>query len=202
MTPERPDLPDSWNADESGPKRSKLWLVGGALLVVLIVAGIAFVATHKDALKEQAWPNSVNGRPPGLGEFKQAASKVDVKAKPGVYVWSDFDGWHVWTVNGGDIAGVKGTITSNKDFGNADLAVKGAGTVSLSGSTITFEVPSEPQLVGIDFNTGFYGDELTLDLQGANGPLSPTVVTKGSSSKVTKLPLVIKKVPKDEAAQS
>ena len=78
------------------PPRSRLWLAVGIAVAVLLIAGIAIaLSLPKGKATKVTWPASYGGRPAGLGVVNQPASKVAVTASPGIYVWSDFDGWHL-----------------------------------------------------------------------------------------------------------
>lgn len=202
MSTDDTGLPTSWNDDSSGGKGSKKWWVIGGVLLVLIVAGVvALVVARKDV--NRVYEVSSTGRAPGLGQTGTKAPDVDVTAEPGVYFWQDFDGVHVWVVNGGDINGVKGTITADADIDSATLAIPATGTAKVDGKTITFDFPASPQLLGVDFNPGFYTKEITVDVTGPDGKsIDPKLVHKGANAKVTKLPVVIRKVPEGEAANS
>ncbi len=196
-------LPSSWNDDSVGGGKSKKWWIIGGVVVALIVTGgvVAVIANRKNV--DRAYQASSAGRAPGLGQTGTKAPDVNVTAKPGVYFWQDFDGLHVWVVNGGAINGVKGTVTADDDIGSANLAVPGAGTAKADGKKITFDFPASPKLLGVDFNPGFYTKELSLDVSGADGkPIDLKLIHKGATAKVIKLPVVIKKVPKDKAPTS
>ena len=201
MTAPDTRLPDSWN-DDGGGSRSRLWWIIGAIAVVLaLVAGGIFLV-QRLTKEDLAWQASSSGRAPGLGATNTPASQVAVTAKPGVYLWQDFDGHHLWVINGGAIAGAKGTITSNVDFGQVTLAIAGKGSAKVNGKEITFDLPAEPKLVGIDFNPGFYVKDITVDIQGPNGPIDPKLVTIGPKRTVTTIPFGYQKVDKGKAATS
>lgn len=190
------DLPASWadeNAEAAGGGRRRWpWLVGAAVAVVVVA--LALVALLSGGGEEKrAWPDAVGGRPAGLGQRDQTAADVTPTADPGVYVWNDFDGWHLWVVNGDGVPSVSGTITSTDDISKAQLSQPGAGSVSVDGKTATFSLPDQPGLVGIDFEPGFFAKQLTITLQGPDGPVDASLVTTGSATPVTKLPLVIDK---------
>ncbi|MFN8018655.1 MAG: hypothetical protein U0P45_11085 [Acidimicrobiales bacterium] len=140
------------------------------------------------------WPPTIGGRPAALGKRGQKATQVDAsKAKPGAYLWNDYDGWHLWVVNGTGIGAVKGTLTSNDAVARAELAVPDAGTVSTKDKVVTFDLPASPQLTGIDFNPGFFAKNLVFTLEGPDGPLPEQVVFVGSKPTQAPFPLVISK---------
>jgi hypothetical protein len=195
------DLPSSWNAEEAGPKKSHtLTIVIVVVVVALAVGGALVIAQRSKPEPKKDWPASTSGGPSGFSNT--AASDVKVEAKPGVYVWSDFKGWHVWAVNGEKVAGLKGTISSDKDFSDAKAAIKGVGTVKKDGDTITIDLPASPGLVGVDFNPGFYAKHLHFDLEGQDGKLDPSVIVKGPKGTVASVPFDIDKVLAKDAAKS
>ena len=200
MTTNPPDLPESWEVEDAEVKRprSKVFVIVGSVVVALLAIGAVSLLFRKDDVKK-AWPASVGGPPVGLGGTTAAAT-ADVK--PGYYLWSDFDGWHLWVVNGAGVKGAKGTIEDNDTVASATLATAGAGTVSKKGKTLSFDLPAEPRVVGVDFNPGFYANKLKVSLSDADGPVDPKLVTIGRSADVTEVPFTIEQVPVDEAKTS
>lgn len=200
MAADTPQHPDSWNVEDAevarkGPRLGLI--IGGVVLVgVLIAAGIVGFQVAMEKTKK-AWPASVEGPPDGLGGTPEEAS-ADVA--PGVYLWNDFGGWHLRVVNGDDVSGAKGTITSTDEIASADVATAGQGSAVTEAKTIAFDLPAEPRVVGVDFNPGFYGEKLTVTLEGADGPVDPALVTVGREREVTALPVVLEKVREDDAA--
>lgn len=186
-------LPSSWAAEEptsASPKRRWPWIVG-AVVLLGAVAVAAFVVLSREADKD--WPETAGGRPAGLGEEGQAAADVDPTADPGIYVWNSFDGWHLWVVNGDAIDGVSGTITSTDEPSKAVLSTPDAGSVAIDGKAIAFELPGDVPVAGVDFEPGFYGEELTIELEGANGVIAAADVTVGADGKAEAVPVVIEK---------
>lgn len=183
--------------DQQHPNRMRGFVPAGLIVVVVvaIAAGGLFVfLRNRD--EATAWPKSTQFRPrDGLGGAGTPAKDVDVDAHPGVYAFQDFQGWHLWIVNGEGVGPVTGEITSDKDFAGAETAIDDAGTVKASGSTITVDLPAEPELVGVDFNVGFFAQEVTFDLRGPDGPLDPDLVTVGRAHTADQMPFEIEKVP-------
>ncbi|WP_421118448.1 hypothetical protein ACE2AJ_13785 [Aquihabitans daechungensis] len=202
-TPPPPDadLPASWQEEDDDAARSehksrRWWIIGGVALVILaVIAAFAVVNMRNDA--KRAWPEELGGRPAGLGGEDETAAEVTPTAEPGVYLWSGFDGWHLWVVNGEGLDGFSGTITSNTDFNGARSSAPDAGTVSVDGKEITFDLDGGEALAGVDFDPGF-AKELTFDLQTADGEVPAELVFTGSgSAPVDEVPLVIDKPVKD-----
>ncbi len=140
-----------------------------------------------------SWPATATGRPAGLGTRGQAAPDITVEAEPGVYLWNDYDGWHLWAVGGGDLAEVTGTLTSNDTVAKAVLAVPGAGTVELADKVVRFTLPADGEISGIDFNPGFYAKQLVITLDGPDGPIDSSLVHTGSKAADAPYPLVVSK---------
>jgi hypothetical protein len=182
-----------------------------ALVVVVVVIGAIVLltrggddggsgkATSSDATSSDAaggggktgpgFPADLQRRPAALGKNGQAAPDVtpSAQAKPGIYIWSDFDGWHLWVVNGEGVPEVHGTVIGNKSLAKVALAVPGAGTVAPAIASIdqaqsrsTFVLPTQPGLVGIDLNPG-YSTTVTFDLTDQTGKvIDPKLVFLGS----------------------
>lgn len=207
---------DSWDTDDATPKRTVLYAqIGLVALILAIIVIVLVVKSGKDdddATKDgttkttqaagsttktngkPAWPHEVEGRPATLGKRGQKAPDVTPKAKPGVYVWSDFDGWHMWIVGGAGMpAKIDGTLTSNDPIARADLAVPGTGTVGVDGKVASYSLDTSKPLSGIDFNTGFYGKRLVFTFNGPDGPIDGKFLHTGSKSLPAVYPLVIDK---------
>ena len=200
MTTTPPDLPESWEVEDAEVKRprSKVLLVVGIVVVALLAVGAVSLLFRKDDPKK-AWAASTGGPPTSLGG---STTQATADAKPGYYLWSDFDGWHLWVVNGDGVKGAKGTIENNDTFATAVLATKGAGTVTKDAKSVTFDLPSDPRVVGIDFNPGFYSNDLKVSLTDADGPVDPKLVTIGRSATVDQMPFELQQVPVDEAPKN
>lgn len=204
--------------DDGMPRQKAVRLAQfGLIALVVLIVGIVLVAqsgkdddasssdktstdggstatTEAEAAKKAVWPATVQGRPAGLGETKQPATEVQPTAAPGAYIWSDFDGWHLWVVNGEGMPAVTGTLTSNADIEKAVVAVPEAGEVTISGKTATFSFPTDRPLVGMDFNPGFYADSLVVALNGPDGaPIAAELVQTGKKPTPAPFPIVIDK---------
>lgn len=199
-TPPPPDsdLPSSWDEDDhdairADAKSRRWWWIGGAVVVILAILGaLAFINRSNDPA-DRAWPDAVGGRPPGLGGENETAAQVTPEAEPGVYVWQSFDGWHLWVVGGDGIDGLTGTITSNDDIVSARSSDADAGTVSLDGKEITFDLDAGVPLAGVDFDPGF-SEKLTITLETAGGEVAADQVFTGSGrTPAEAVPLVIDK---------
>ena len=117
------------------------------------------------------WPGRVQTRPAVFGKTGQPLDR-EAKAKAGVYIWTDFDGWHLWVVDPSGKEAAKGTVTSTDDIASADLVVKGSGTVDRSGRRLDFDFSGvSAKAAGVVFSPGFYGSTLLVDLGGSDLPV-------------------------------
>jgi len=115
------DWDDEWDDDDgSGPKRD-LTLVY-AIVAAAIVIVLAVVLTRPnddnsttDATKDTAAPTTAAAAPDKnwQGAVADAAGEAQKRAEgdPGVYIWTDFGGWHIRN-NGGEAATV--TVTADQ----------------------------------------------------------------------------------------
>lgn len=200
MTPDVPARPASWDVEDAAVRKRKIpWRLIGAAAVVAVLGGL--VAWKLVAEEDTAWPASLGVRPAAVGGPADPIASVTPKGGPAVYVWSDFSGFHLWVVPGGDIGAVSGTIKFDDDLAAATLAVPGAGTLTKGSDQVTFELPADRPVVGIDFSPGFYAGRLEIELRDADGPLAPGDVRIGGQAiPAESMPVVIQKVPQDEAA--
>lgn len=141
------------------------------------------------------WPTESGGRPPALGTRGETADTVSVEAgtAPGVYVWSDFDGWHLWVVGGPDVPELTGAIRSDDEFAKAQSAVPARGTVAQEGQLVSFTLPAGEGLSGVDFNPGFFASQLVITIDGPTGPLDPQLIYLGSKAGPAPQPFVLTK---------
>jgi hypothetical protein len=199
---EQPTTPSSWQADdaealERGRRRLPLGLlaIGALVLVGIVVVAVSRIGDLEPT--EKAWPE-IGSRPAGLGE--PGAADAAPTAEPGAYLWRDFDGWHLWVVNGEGVAGVSGTLTSDADLARARLAAPGTGEVTTDGEQATFELTDDVPVVGIDFEPDFFAEELEIDLRTEAGPLDPTLL-RVRGEPAASMPLRIEKVEVDAAEE-
>lgn len=205
-----------WDDDVAGIPREKavriaqIGLVVLALIVVAVVLisksgnddkgssatdknGGSSVSTTVPKPKKASWPANLNGRPVTLGTTGQVASKVTPKAKPGVYIWSDFDGMHIWVVKGEGVPTITGTLDSNDKIQKAVTAVDGSGDVTVDGKRVSFNLPGKSPIEGVDFNPGFYGNKIVISLNGPDGPVDATLVKVGKKGDPAPFPLVFER---------
>lgn len=207
----------SWD-DTGGMPREKAVRIAQIGLVVLALIVVAIVLISKgggDDAKDASngdktktttadgkpaptgkadWPVTLRGRPPALGKTKDPATDVKAGGPAGIYLWSDFDGWHLWVVGGGNVPkSLSGTLTSSDNLDKAVLAVPDTGTVTKSGKTATFTLPTDKPISGLDFNPGFFAKQISVTLQGPDGPVDAKLIKIGSKGAPAPTPLVISK---------
>jgi hypothetical protein len=189
------DLPESWGTDESGSSSNR-WLkwVGGAVVLALLVVGGVIAAQKISKKTEKAWPAVLSVRPGGLGQQGEKPAGTTTDLPPGAYLWNDFDGWHLWIVNGSGVGPVKGTLSSDKSFAKSGLATPRVGSINADGSTLDFSLPADAKVVGIDFAPDFYAKRLELKLD------VDIPVFEGNVKKRVKLPVVIEKLDASDPA--
>ena len=214
---------DVWGDEASPPDKRTVMLVqiGLVVLIVLIVGAVVLVKKNdkkdssdkasdtssqttaagggtgdtKDATPQYVWPADVGGRPPAFGTFNDTPADAKGGAAPGVYIWSDYDGWHLWVQNGGDVNGVSGTITGNDNIASANVSPADGGTATKASTVISFDLKGSDPLVGLDFNPGFYAVKLDFAINGPNGPIPAAEIHLGKEmTPATTSPLSIEKV--------
>jgi hypothetical protein len=220
---DEPLADDEWQDDDGQQKRTVLIAQIALVVLVLIGLGVILAVKSRDdgdkkddktaqvsdgssddgtttpttkdgKPKKPDWPKISANRPPALGKRGQVAKDVKSTAKPGVYIWNDFDGWHMWIVGGAGMpATISGTITSNDDIGRADPAIEGTGTSTVTGKIATFDMPTDKPITGVDFNPGFYANKLVFAINGPDGPLDAALVKLGGGMKASSFPLVLEK---------
>jgi hypothetical protein len=109
-----------------------------------------------------SWPFAVQGRPPAFGADGDPPPASADGVAPGWYLWSDFRGWHLWAVGeveGSVVVTTNGSFLAEATGGPVDLVVE-EERLELRRGTAT-----EP-VVGVDFNPGFFANELTVTVDG------------------------------------
>jgi hypothetical protein len=128
-------------------------------------------ATTVPKRTKPVWPLRVGGRP--LLFDVRGSPPEDAHDPPRcLYLWADFDGWHLWAAGAGGRTGARGTLTSDVGVAKAVLASPGRGEVTANATTITFDLSGagdEP--LGVDFNPGYFATRLNLRLDGGDLPL-------------------------------
>ena len=176
-----------------------LWQAG-IVVVVLAVTSIVFAfnrpqgppSVDPPVQRAMEWPLALDGRPALFKNKLVAARDLTDPPGPGLYLWQDFDGWHLWIVRGAGIEGPTGVITADADFRRADLNGRpgAGGAVQLDGHAIHFDFTgSTDAVVGIDFGPGIAASTLVLDVAQDGEPLDSRALKLGNRSVAGKLPL-------------
>lgn len=108
------------------------------------------------------WPAAVQGRPAAFGDQGAPPPADGGGVDDGVYLWSDFKGWHIWIAGGEPDTSV--SIQADADL--TAVAVGGA-TVDARGGELTVTCGDAPdRLAGADVNVGLYTTHLTVTVDG------------------------------------
>ena len=138
--------------------------------------------------KPQAkWTNGLAGSPKVFRAADGSASsdpQPGKDAKPGVYFWESYDGWHVRVVKGDGVDKVDGIVTGLlKNQGAKIVKVTGAdaSVAKAEGGNVSFQVPpGGSNVVGIDFTLDAFTTNSTLTLNGDNGSLDVSKIYLGA----------------------
>lgn len=184
----------------------------GLVVVALLVVGVIFLVSKNsdsdspesakgndkqdvEAPKESRWPATIDRRPARFGARGVDLATLD-PGSPGVFLWADYDGWHLWVARGQGFDAISGTITGNDKFNRAAALTEGQGTVELNERTITFDFTGATDpIVGAEFNIGFFSEELTLQINEGGKPMTEPIQLGGSGENAAN-PLVLKKSPR------
>lgn len=138
----------------------------------------------------RSWPPEVGGRPPGFGGRDDLAPP-STDAAAGLYLWNDFDGWHLWLVRGPGVDQVAGSIASSAEVTKAEPAAppEANGTIAIDGRSIAFDFTgATAPVVGIDFNPGFRVESLTVAATNAGVPLGADLLRLGRGAAPVAVP--------------
>ncbi|MCU1452087.1 MAG: hypothetical protein JWN46_233 [Acidimicrobiales bacterium] len=200
---------DGWEDDEpSGPEpdheRSRnprvIWIAGGAVLVVaVIIVAVVLSRSSKNTSSSTsstttapggkttktsnklAWPGAVAGRPVEFGKRGDGPDKAKALAAPGVYIWNDFDGWHVWVVKGAGTEKVKVQVASDKPLVGATVVGTAPTGLVKTPDRVTFDFSTTTAHVsGLNINLGFFGKSVIISVDGGSGPLDTKLIFRGS----------------------
>ncbi len=195
---------------------NQIGIIGGVVVVIIVVLIAALLAkgggssstsngdsglvgsadaagATTTAVVKKRWPAEVGGRPAPFGDRGQAAGDPG-DAQPGLYLWNDFDGWHLWVVQGDGIGPVSGTITSTADVTKAVSALPDdpGASIQIDGKTIRYDFSKGTAPVqGVDFNPGFRVESLTVVATGAGGSLPADSFHVGKAMAAEPLPYTV-----------
>ena len=114
--------------------------------------------------KKPHWPPVVAGRPKAFGKLDDPPPSDAGKLADGYYLWTDFDGWHLWQVGGGSNDGA--TITADYAIAKAD-PTGGSVDATIDGNLLTFaRGGASERVVGVDFSPGIYTKTMVVSVKG------------------------------------
>lgn len=121
-------------------------------------------ATVPPVATKPHWPAVVAGRPTAFGKLNDAPPSSAGDLEDGLYVWTDFDGWHLWLVGGGSDDGA--TITADYEIAKFD-GTGGSVDADAEGNLLTFSRGSaDGDVVGVDFSPGIYTKTMVITVDG------------------------------------
>lgn len=118
------------------------------------------------------WPDEMKWKPMITGDRDQGLDAVPPEVPAGLYIWSDFQGWFVWVVDPGGKAGAKGRISTNSEFGSAELVEGATGEFVRNDTQLEFDFTGVGErATGFRFNQGFFTNTVIIDLDGDDVPV-------------------------------
>lgn len=194
---------------ESSSSTSKT--TGTASTLVPPAADVASTAPGDDAttqLTSQSAPDDAatltpstlpaGAVPRGCGDWDAAFNVAPDEVTEGVYIWSDFEGWHVRLAGDapGSIAGsVSGQVLP--ELYSPPDAPGVETTIDEGANRLSFELTGGDQPVGIDFNAGCEQQALTFELTSDGAPVPVEQIHLGKRGVVVELPLVARRTLPD-----
>lgn len=199
------DDDDFWDDDlegRRGRKRSSpaIPIVAGAAALLLIVVIFVVARNASDSEESQGPESATDGGSPDGGSdsgpaveqwtrsvvgspevFSGAEPAPD--AQPGVYVWVDFDGWHLRVVKGEGVGQVSGEITGSDEPILKGMVAADPSAATVEGKVLRFDLPAEGKpITGFDFSSNFYGGRIVLRAEGPDGLLPRDLILTGSNA--------------------
>lgn len=129
----------------------------------------------------------------GCGDWDTAFNFPPKEISEGVYIWSDFQGWHV-RLSGTALTELSGSVTGqympplqNKTGGDVTV------TPDEAGNRLTFTIRPGMEPVGFDFSAGCKQKELTFDLTSNGTSVPVEQIHLGDRGAVKEYPLVARR---------
>lgn len=120
----------------------------------------------------RSWPVELKWKPMELGVREESVHDVPPDVAAGVYVWSDFDGWHTWIVDPAAVGITSGRVRTDSEFGSAELVDEGAGAFTRNDSVLEFDFGGlEQRVTGFRYNPGFFTSKVTYEFDGVSPPV-------------------------------
>jgi len=113
----------------------------------------------------ERWPVTVQGRPPAFGADGDPPPADAGDLADGYYLWQDFAGWHLWLVGG---QGADGEVEIRSDDVIASaVATGGQPAIDKDRNRLVVRRGDAGEnVVGVDFNPGFYGRTMVVTTTG------------------------------------
>ena len=188
---------DDWDDDDDGGGR------GGRrdlTLIIAIAAGVAIIAlvviltrpksdntatteggTTPAGATTSTKPNFCDDWPAIIGGDGKNVSKGE-----GVYIWSDFTGYHLRS-NRTDVVVVKATSPGSfkvKDKGNATAS-------AAAGKSVTFTLPAGAGATGPDLDVNCESSAMTFEVTAGGNPVPAGEIKLGGSGKADANPVTL-----------
>ena len=130
----------------------------------------------------------------GCGTWDAAFNNPPTEVADGVFIWSDFDGWHV-RLAGANPATVTGSVTGQVTPTLQSEATAPGVEVKQDDAAkrLTFNLTGGEVPVGFDFSAGCKQKELTFDLTTAGTAVAVDRIRLGSKGVVKEYPLVARR---------
>ncbi len=188
------------DSSTTGRLRSRHLWQGTIVVAVLAVSSVVFAlnrpegppAVDPPVQRANEWPLELDGRPALFKGKRFAARDMTDPPGPGLYLWQDFQGWHLWVVRGAGIEGPTGVIASDVEFRRADVNgdTGAGGSIQADGRTIRFDfTESTDTVVGIDFGPGIAATTIVIEAAQDGVPLDSRALKLGNLSVAGELPL-------------
>lgn len=130
------------------------------------------------------------------GNWDEAVNFEPQEMTDGVYIWSDFQGWHVRSVGPsvGTVTGkISGSVRPNLFDQPEPERVDASGPED--GTEIYFTIRPGDTPEGFDFSAGCTQQALGFDLKSDAEPIDPALVHLGTKGGVTAVPFIVSRVP-------
>lgn len=188
--------------------RSSNLIIAAVIVAAAIIVAVVIGTRHHSkssatagggngaAVCNPSWPD-VSALPTGWTNRTKGdpAWQVPPAAQPGLYIWSDFNGWHVVGVNllTQATVSVRGDNTKPDDLtARPETGSTGVTTARDSDSQWTITLPAGKGGQGANLTVGHVG-RITIDAQANGQPFDPTKIHEGFSTLASSLPIVLVK---------
>lgn len=179
--------------DTTGGTASTSTLAGGSTTTAPGATGSTAggpTGTSLPQVGSSGWPISVEVRPAQFGPYTEAATAPDASTAPGLYLWSDFAGWHLWLLGDAGTE-VRGSVSVDASPGSVVADTIGGAEVATTADGFTFTLTAgDTRAAGLVFNPGFYTRRVSFQVDG-----TPPALFTGYYLAPQTLPYTIEKPP-------